>query len=133
LDNKTDLLEILPFIDPGMLNYQEWVNVGMALKAEGYECSIWDTWSQNDSRYKDGECERKWRGFSGSSHPVSGGTIVKLAKDAGWVPPTRINDGLMEWDDIIQYDGGGTTYDPSIDKNTNEQLITYLETLFKDD
>ena len=31
-DNK--LLELLEYIDPSTLNYQEWVNVGMALKHE---------------------------------------------------------------------------------------------------
>ena len=127
------ILEALKQIDVSKTTYQEWLHVGLALKAEGYDCSVWDNWSKNDNRYKDGECERKWRGFSGSSHPVSGGTIVKLAKDAGWIPPTRINDGLMEWDDIIEYDGDGTIYDPKVDKKPNEQLITYLETLFKDD
>ena len=127
------ILEALKQIDVSKVSYQEWVNIGMALKAEGYDWTVWDTWSQNDSRYKDGECERKWRSFSGSSHPVSGGTIVKLAKDAGWIPPTRINDGLMEFDDIIEYDGDGMIYEPKIEKKTTEQLITYLEILFKED
>ncbi len=126
------ILEALKQIDVSKTTYQEWLHVGLALHGEGYECSVWDEWSKNDTRYKDGECDRKWRSFSGSSHPVSGGTIVKLAKDAGWIPPTRINDGLMEWDDIIEYDGDGTIYDPKVDKKSNEQLITYLETLFKD-
>ncbi len=127
------ILEALKQIDVSKVSYQEWINIGMALKAEGYECSVWDNWSKNDSRYKDGECERKWRGFIGSSHPVSGGTIVKLAKDARRIPPTRINDGLMEWDDIIEYDGDGMIYEPKIDKKPTEQLITYLEILFKED
>jgi len=127
------ILEALKQIDVSKVSYQEWVNIGMALKAEGYDWTVWDTWSQNDSRYKNGECERKWRSFSGSSHPVSGGTIVKLAKDAGWIPPTRINDGLMEWDDIIEYDGDGMIYDPKTGKKPTEQLITYLEILFKED
>ena len=30
-----NLLEILEHINPAMLDYQEWVNVGMALKDEG--------------------------------------------------------------------------------------------------
>ena len=30
-----DLIEILDHIDPALLDYQEWVNVGMALKDEG--------------------------------------------------------------------------------------------------
>lgn len=128
-----NILEALKQIDVSKLSYQEWVNVGMALKAEGYDCSIWDNWSKNDTRYKDGECERKWRSFIGSSNPVSGGTIIKMAKDAGWVPYFKENNGLMEWDDIIEYDGDGTTYDPKVDKTPTEQLITYLETLFKDD
>jgi len=127
------ILEALKQIDVSKVSYQEWINIGMALKAEGYDCSVWDNWSKNDSRYKDGECDRKWRGFIGSSHPVSGGTIVKLAKDAGWIPPTRINYGLMEWDDIIEYDGDGMIYEPKIDKKPTQQLITYLEILFKED
>jgi len=124
-----NILEALKQIDVSKLSYQEWVNVGMALKAEGYDCSVWDTWSKNDSRYKDGECDRKWRSFIGSSNPISGGTIIKMAKDTGWQP----YGGAMEWDDIIQYDGDGTIYDPKVDKTPTEQLISYLETLFKDD
>ena len=33
-----DIIEILEHIDPSRLNYQEWVNVGMALKGRSY-CS----------------------------------------------------------------------------------------------
>ena len=65
-----NLLEALNQIDVSSVSYQEWINVGMALKAEGYECSVWDNWSKNDKRYKDGECDKKWRGFVGSSNPV---------------------------------------------------------------
>jgi len=128
-----NLLEALNQIDVSSVSYQDWINVGMALKAEGYECSVWDNWSKNDKRYKDGECDKKWRGFVGSSNPVSGGTIIKLAKDYGWIPPTKVNGGLIEWDDIIEYDGEGMIYDPTTSMKPTEQLIKYLETLFKDD
>lgn len=128
-----NILEALKQIDVSKLSYQEWINVGMGLKAEGYDCSVWDDWSKNDTRYKDGECDRKWRSFIGSSNPISGGTIVKMAKDTGWEPYVSQNGGLMDWDDIIEYDGSGTIYDPTIDKTPTEQLITYLETIFKDD
>ena len=53
-----------------------------------------------------------------------------MAKD-GWVPDVR-NGGLMEWDDIIVYDGDGMVYDPTTVMTPSEQLIKYLETLFKD-
>lgn len=39
----------------------------------------------------------------------------------------------MEWDDFIEYDGDGMIYDLKTDKSSSEQLIIYLETLFKDD
>ena len=52
-----NILEALKYINVASLSYQEWVNVGMALKAEGYDVSVWDEWSRNDSRYKAGECE----------------------------------------------------------------------------
>jgi RecA-family ATPase len=101
----------------------------MALKAEGYDCSVWDDWSKNDRRYKDGECSMKWGTFKGSSIPISGGTIIKMAKDTGWEP----RGGFMDWDDTIEYDGDGLIYDPSNEMTPTEQLIKYLDTLFYDD
>ena len=86
MEYTTDLLEILNNIDPSLLDYQEWCNVGMALKYEGYTASDWDYWSQRDSkRYHKNECYRKWESFTGSG--VTGGTIVQYAKNQGWVPP----------------------------------------------
>ena len=53
-----DLLPLLDYIDPSTLDYTEWVQVGMALKHEGYDETDWDAWSQRDgARYHDGECE----------------------------------------------------------------------------
>ena len=50
MEYTTDLLEILNNIDPSLLDYQEWCNVGMALKYEGYTANDWDYWSQRDSK-----------------------------------------------------------------------------------
>lgn len=44
-----DIIEILEHIDPSRLNYQEWVNVGMALKEEGHTAADWDVWSRRDA------------------------------------------------------------------------------------
>lgn len=87
MEQRTSLTEIIEHINPSELTYQEWCSVGMALKQEGYPVSVWDAWSQKDyGRYHANECEKKWRTFSGSSSPVTGGTIVQLALDHGWVP-----------------------------------------------
>lgn len=126
-----NILEALKYINVSSLSYQEWVNVGMALKAEGYDCSVWDDWSRNDKRYKAGECERKWRSFNGSSKPITGATIVQMAKDNGYVPHSFAGDGCMEWNDVIEYDGDGVTYEIQKTLMPTEQLITYLETLFE--
>ena len=64
---KVDLVELLKWVDPRQLDYQQWTDVGMALKHEGYPCSVWDDWSRQDGgRYHDGECAEKWRSFKGA-------------------------------------------------------------------
>lgn len=140
---RDDLLEILYSVNPSNLNYQEWVNVGMALKESGYTAADWDKWSQQDSkRYHAGECFQKWDTFVGSQRPVKAGTIVQLAKEYGGWNPYIDGGHALEWDDTIS-----ATYEekPIIDtnwlekkdvlepKNWNpvEQLVTYLETLFQ--
>lgn len=129
MDNN--VLSALKAIDVAELTRADWIAVGMALKEEGYPCSIWDDWSQNDVRYKPGECERKWAGFHGSGNPVKAGTIVQMAKDRGWTPFGG-EDGIMGWDDAIEYDGedGFTGFAAPDAWNPTEDLITYLELLF---
>ena len=46
MEQRTSLTEIIEYINPGDLNYQEWINVGMALKQEGYSMDCWDAWSR---------------------------------------------------------------------------------------
>lgn len=141
---NTDLLEILGHINPSLLNYQEWVSVGMALNHEGYDAQVWETWSQRDvARYHTGECQRKWKTFhGGGSDPVTAATIVQLAKDQGW-HPAPIDDGpilALDWDayvgdkddlkivDTAWIEGeelrGPNSWHPA------QELIRYLEALF---
>ena len=139
MEQRTSLTEIIEHIDPGSLGYQEWVNVGMALKLEGYPVSVWDQWSQRDfSRYHAGECEKKWKSFSGSSSPVTGGTIIQMAIDHGWVPERGHE---LDWNDSIKVDSDRVVVDKNWLEgkeihepekwNPAEQLITYLETLYE--
>ena len=41
MEQRTSLTEIIEYINPGDLNYQEWINVGMALKQEGDSMDCW--------------------------------------------------------------------------------------------
>ena len=98
-ENQYDILELLAYINPATLDYQEWVNVGMALKDAGYSAADWDRWSMADSRYKRGECFRKWETFRGAAVPVTAGTIVQMARDNGWQPERP--DYEIGWNDYI--------------------------------
>lgn len=139
-----NLLELLDYINPSELSYQEWTNVGMALKHEGYEASDWDSWSAQDSeRYKRGECFTKWNSFNETAGDiVTGGTIFDYAKRGGFVPQKKIdpNEGILGWEDeignIIDKDSIDSIelHEPS-DSNWNpaHELIRYLTTLFDTD
>lgn len=135
----SNLLEILDHINPAKLDYQEWVNVGMALKDEGYVCSDWDKWSKNDTaRYHDGDCEKKWRSFNGSAAPVTAGTIVQYAKNQGWQPyhDSSANTRVFDWDDEINAEaeilssGEGIKLCEPSEWHPGREIIRYLETLF---
>lgn len=97
---ENDLNEALKYIDPAGCSYQDWINVGMALKHEGYSLSVWDEWSKSDSRYHPGECGRKWDSFNGAMKPVTAGTIVQMAKDRGM----NFDGYEIDWDGEILRD-----------------------------
>lgn len=148
---KKELLEVLEHVDPAILNYQEWLNVGMALKEEGYTAADWDAWSARDARrYHPGECCKKWGGFTGtpSGAPVTGGTIVQYAQNQGYIPPKMQEPGFeLAWD--AEIGGGARDSDVIIDTNWLEgkdvpppprrwtkqeqvrQLIAYLRTVYE--
>lgn len=139
MEKKYDIKELLEYIDPSILDYQQWIEVGMGLQEDGYPVSLWDDWSRRDARrYHAGECEKKWKSFRGAmSDNITAGTIVKMARDNGWRPPEGT---ALDWDAEI---GSGASV---VDKNWIEKqeiadpgdgwdpvsdLIKYLETLFE--
>jgi len=135
-----DLKEILSYIDPALLNYQEWVSVGMALKEAGYTAADWDEWSRRDTaRYHNGECFKKWESFRGASPPVTAGTIMQIAKDHGWMPAAGGYE--LDWSDIIGAKDELVVIDNSWlegEEITEPEkwdpvahLVKYLETLFE--
>ena len=139
MERQTDLTEIIGYIDPSGCDYQEWINVGMALKHEGYSVSVWDAWSRRDTvRYHEYECEKKWKSFRGNSAPVTAGTIVQMALDRGWKPSYGGHE--LDWDDEISTEDyvvvdknwmEGKEVRESDEWDPAKQLIKYLEVLFE--
>ena len=82
---------------------------------------------------------------SGTSSPVTGGTIFHLAVENGFVPQTFHDDGrgALDWDASIKYDNDYQLLDKSyIDGkeihepkhwNPVQEIVKYLDTLFQSD
>lgn len=72
---------------PGDLDYDAWVQVGMALHhelgAEGF--SVWDQWSRKSPKYTSERYGReRWRSFGrGEGRQVTARTLVRLANEHG--------------------------------------------------
>lgn len=121
------LLDALNALDPSLCSYAEWIEVGMALKAEGHPSSVWDDWSRRDtSRYHAGDCEKKWETFKDSG--VNGGTIVHLAKSYNNYTPNY----ELDWDDGLDaYYDEQLTIQAKPEEKTYQMAIRFLETLFE--
>jgi len=144
-----DLKECLQHIDPSFLGYKEWCDVGMALKHEGYSPEDWEKWSARDSRrYHPGECRKKWETFREETGSiVTGGTIVQMAKERGFVPVGGGSGEPLGWDEAISYSGKSSSNGKIVDGNWLESkevatpsdagwdprgdLVRYLEALFQ--
>lgn len=94
-ENEQRLIDALEYINPD--DYDTWLKVGMALKHEGLPLDIWESWSRRSAKHRDGECSPKWDSFreGNAGQPVTGGTIVALARQNGYTG--RTSAGSVTW------------------------------------
>ena len=63
-EDIASIQEYLSYLKPHRVaDYSTWLQVGMALHSVSEDpelLQLWDNWSQTDSKYNEGECERKW-------------------------------------------------------------------------
>lgn len=65
-------------------NYDEWLTIGMALhNVDNSLLFEWEKWSRQSSKYKPGECQKKWNSFSPNG-TITIATLGHLAKEDGW-------------------------------------------------
>jgi len=151
----SDLLEALSAIPVESCDYQQWVDVGMALHDSGFTLSDWQAWSATDTRrrkdgrpyYSERETASKWRGFSDARpDKVTSGTIIHLAERFGWVQPSNRHYG---WDDYVQTadlatqsysarlidsrDVGEESFDKSEPSDASEEFVRWIRALFRHD
>ena len=90
MEDRERVQSALDAIDPSRISYNDWIHIGMAMKAAGFSCYEWDSWSMRDlTRYKPGDCLRKWGTFNGD----------------GWGPKTifYIAETQFNWTDYKVY------------------------------
>ena len=116
--------QMLDFINPANLTYDDWLAVGMALKNIGCDCSEWEQWSRSDERFKDGECESKWNGFNRDCYDI--GTLYHFAQPNGY----DAKETYREWYDLHPSLRPSTKR--NMDEDTKHELdnaVILLETL----
>ena len=133
----TNVRELLKYISAD--DYDTWMKVGAALKHEGEPLDLYREWSMGSSKYKEGECEKKWRSFNeNTSTIVTGGTIYQLACEGGYAPSKGEALDIHElWLDEAIVDPSFVSPEtvPSVRKNYDPKgdMLEYLTELFESD
>ena len=140
-----DVKQALNYIDPAKLSYQEWLDVGMAIKASGASCSLWDEWSRRDPDRYDRSCWSKWESFNSSG--ITEKTLFKMAINGGYHPSgdwkyegtsrelldSEVID-ISEYYKVIDPDNVDVSAVPSpVHWDPIEDIRTYLSVLFAPD
>jgi len=113
---------LLQSINPNRIDdYDQWLKIGMAAHSAGDSLlADWEDLSQKNSKYKPGECAKKWDSFKRSG--ISLGTLQKFAKEDGWTPPPRVFP-----DSVVPVQEEQTTPIPSkLEQLTSQELISFL-------
>ena len=83
-------------------DYDIWITVGQSLHSvDDTLLDPWDEWSKQSSKYKDGECHRRWLSFSKAGGRGIG-SLFHLAKENGW-QPDQAYKGLNVDDTLLEY------------------------------
>ena len=141
-EDHAHLLDALAAIDPATLDYQSWVECGMALHESGYSWQDWDEWSARDhARYHESECRTKWEGFGNGEDKVSSGSLIRLAEARGWRQPTSGMGDALDWGDMGTVQAGPDVTSaetmPLMDADEGDwdpcrMLYDYIDALFED-
>ena len=84
-----DIADMLSYINPD-IDHETWVRCGMATHhaTGGTGFAVWDDWSAKGSKYPSSDnLAKRWHSFGKSANPVTLGTLVYYAQQAGWEQP----------------------------------------------
>lgn len=130
----TNVRELLNYISPD--DYDTWMKVGAALKHEGESVDLYREWSMRSSKYRDGDCEKKWKSFNESTATiVTGGTIYQLACEGGYKPDKgeALDINNLELPPIVDpsFESPEAVPKPKKDYDPKGDMLEYLTELFE--
>jgi len=96
-----DIADMLSYINSD-IDHETWVRCGMATHhaTGGTGFAVWDSWSAKGSKYPGSDnLAKRWHSFGKSANPVTLGTLVYYAQQAGWEQPVtfKTNESLEEF------------------------------------
>jgi predicted P-loop ATPase len=103
-------------------DYEQWLQIGMALHANGCSVDIWDNWSAGGSKYKSGQCQKKWASFN--SNGIGIGSLFEFARTNGYEFPKRPQTESKVWQP--SHENKTKQYDNATTPNTGN-IINDLE------
>lgn len=80
-------------------DYEDWVKVGMAVHhaSNGSSVDLWRDWSKQSSKYDPEDIDAKWHSFGkNGANPVTVASLIKMAKDNGWIEPVSDSEPEMQ-------------------------------------
>jgi P4 family phage/plasmid primase-like protien len=82
-------------------DYDIWITVGQTLHSlDESLLDEWDEWSRQSEKYREGECQKRWRSFSkGGGRGL--GSLIHVAREQGWKPSQdykamNVDDATLE-------------------------------------
>lgn len=83
-------------------DYDIWIMVGQSLHAlDESLLDEWDEWSKQSSKYKEGECLRRWNSFSKGGGRTMG-SLIHMAQQNGW-QPTKEHMAMNVDDETLEH------------------------------
>lgn len=87
--SEQEIQEMLSCINADC-DHETWYRIGMAIHhaTGGTGFSLWDEWSNTGAKYPGrAALEKRWHSFGKSANPVTLGTLLHHAEEAGWSAP----------------------------------------------
>jgi putative DNA primase/helicase len=114
-----ELYEVLPYLENNGVDYDVWISIGAAIKAEGGSYEDWFSFSRQSEKHDEAEMPKKWASFTPMLGGVGMGTLAMYALQNG-MPARGHEENLRSYAEILD-DAG--QLDEESEPETIEALV----------